>query len=206
LKYINNTVLKILRNKYIFRIIPLYFFLISCNGLSQVKCGTERWSVKTLSDRDTLKINFYQKVRTTVHEQVSLPKPAHIAEDLPRMQSETTLYVLDCWLVGYKKEKDKDIHMIIKDLSTGETMVAEIPSAYCFFIQKTSRYNKFVILNQWFLMNIGKPASKFTYIKFPLKVQITGVGFYDFLHGQKGMAPNGREIHPVLEMSIPPGH
>jgi hypothetical protein len=28
--------------------------------------------------------------------------------------------------------------------------------------------------------------------------RITGVGFFDVLHGQTGVAPNGIELHPVL--------
>jgi hypothetical protein len=27
---------------------------------------------------------------------------------------------------------------------------------------------------------------------------ISGVGFFDFLHGQRGVAPNAIELHPVL--------
>jgi hypothetical protein len=27
---------------------------------------------------------------------------------------------------------------------------------------------------------------------------ITGVGFFDVLHGQTGVAPNGIELHPLL--------
>lgn len=28
---------------------------------------------------------------------------------------------------------------------------------------------------------------------------MTGVGFFDFLHGQSGVAPNGIELHPVID-------
>jgi len=27
---------------------------------------------------------------------------------------------------------------------------------------------------------------------------VTGVGFFDFWHGQRGVAPNAIELHPVL--------
>jgi hypothetical protein len=27
---------------------------------------------------------------------------------------------------------------------------------------------------------------------------VTGVAFFDFLHGQTGAAPNGIELHPIL--------
>lgn len=34
------------------------------------------------------------------------------------------------------------------------------------------------------------------------KVRITGVGFFDKIHGQKGVAPNGIEIHPILKIEF----
>src|SRR5207237_586375 len=37
-----------------------------------------------------------------------------------------------------------------------------------------------------------------------IPVQITGVGMFDFLHGQTGVAPNGIEIHPVLDIIFNP--
>jgi uncharacterized protein (TIGR03437 family) len=33
-------------------------------------------------------------------------------------------------------------------------------------------------------------------------VQVKGVGFFDFLHGQTGAAPNGIELHPVLDVEF----
>ena len=33
------------------------------------------------------------------------------------------------------------------------------------------------------------------------RATIRGVGFFDFLHGQTGVAPNGIELHPVLRFS-----
>ena len=31
---------------------------------------------------------------------------------------------------------------------------------------------------------------------------ITGVGFFDVLHGQTGVAPNGIELHPVIGFTL----
>jgi hypothetical protein len=36
-------------------------------------------------------------------------------------------------------------------------------------------------------------------------VVVTGVGFFDFLHGQTGAAPNGIELHPVLKIELESG-
>jgi hypothetical protein len=33
-------------------------------------------------------------------------------------------------------------------------------------------------------------------------VQIKGVGFFDFIHGQTGVAPNGVELHPILDITF----
>ena len=33
-------------------------------------------------------------------------------------------------------------------------------------------------------------------------VQVTGVLFFDFLHGQTGVAPNGIELHPILQITF----
>lgn len=33
-------------------------------------------------------------------------------------------------------------------------------------------------------------------------VVIRGVGFFDFKHGQRGVAPNGIELHPVLDLAL----
>ena len=163
-------------------------------------CGVERWRIKTLSDNDTVKIDFKKIIISTVHEQVSLIPPG---KKTTRLDSETKVYSIDCFIVGYKKESnDKDIHIIIEDIDTDETMVAEIPSYECFEIQKTSRYELFKELQEWFTKNIGKPTSKFVYLEKHIPVTITGVGFFDFNHGQIGMAGNGREIHPVLSIKL----
>jgi hypothetical protein len=35
-----------------------------------------------------------------------------------------------------------------------------------------------------------------------IPVRVTGVGFFDFEHGQTGVAPNAIELHPVLDISF----
>ncbi len=178
----------------------LFTLFYASQTITAQNCGVNRWSIKTLSDIDTIKIDFQQIIPSTVHEQISLEIPT---DKKSRLESETKVYSIDCFIVGFKKESDdKDIHIIIKDTETGETMVAEIPSYECFEIAKTSRYELFKQLQVWFIDNIGQPKSKFVYPEKPIPIIITGVGFFDFNHGQKGMANNGREIHPVLSIKL----
>jgi hypothetical protein len=35
-------------------------------------------------------------------------------------------------------------------------------------------------------------------VRLCAKAVVTGVAFFDFLHGQTGVAPNAIELHPVL--------
>lgn len=164
-------------------------------------CGGKRWDVKTLSDFDTAYVDFKNVVSTTIHQQINLPKPA--GENTFRMQSEDTVYSLTGYVVAYKKqEDDKDIHIVIQDPKTKETMVAEVICSECCSVKKTSRYQQFKEVDEWFTENIGTPKTAFTYPLRPKLVTLTGVGFFDKQHGQKGMALNGREIHPVLSIRL----
>ena len=105
--------------------------------------------------------------------------------------------------MGFKRERnDKDIHIVIKDQETDETMVAEIPSYECDEVQQTSRVELFRELQGWFIENIGRPKSKFVFLENYIPVTITGVGFFDFYHRQTGAPLNAREIHPVLSIEL----
>ena len=177
---------------------PILFFNSSITLCQD--CGVERWDIKTLADADTSKIDFTKIIVSTVHEQAAIAKP--YGKLTYRTVTESKIYSIDCFLIGYKIEDDKDIHLIIEDINTDETMVAEIPSASCSSIQNTSRAKLFSDLHNWFLTNIGHPTSSFVFLEKHIPITITGVGYFDFMHGQKGMALNGREIHPVLTMKL----
>ncbi len=190
--------------RYIRTSSPLHLFLVAMLFTSSVfaqDCGEKRWAVKTLSDFDTSLVDFSHVVETTVHQQTKIPKPAH--EYTFRNKSEDTVYTLTCYIIAFKKqEDDKDIHIIIQDTKTDDMMVAEVVSSDCLNVKKTSRYLQMKKLDEWFVANIGRPETKFTYLHKPILVRITGVGFFDTEHGQKGMSMNGREIHPVLSIKL----
>lgn len=165
-----------------------------------VKCGQERWGVKTLSDPDTTLINFTVLNPTTVTEQVRMKRPDGRMGS--RLASEAIEYVFDCKLIGYKKEKDQDFHIVVADINTDETMVIEIASPECESVQQSGKYEEMRTVHNWFEQNIGVPHYSFYYLPQPIEVRVTGIGYWDFLHHQTGMAANGREIHPILSMQL----
>jgi hypothetical protein len=103
-------------------------------------------------------------------------------------------------LLRYKYENDSDVHLVIADTG-GRTMIAEMPAPQC------------VGASSPFLPSIKYVRSKFTSRFHPstswnrvnTKVQIAGVGFFDFKHGQSGVAPNAIELHPVLRFNTGTG-
>jgi hypothetical protein len=173
-------------------------------SFSSKHCGTERWSVKTLTDADTTSINFKDTVKTTVEAQTQLSKPKKVGKNMPRQELECQLVSVDCYIVQYKKEDDdKDFHVVIQDPETGSTMIAEIPSPEeCSEIKESGHSKDIAAVRQWFEKNIGVPTDRFTKCKPSVKVRLSGIGFFDFNHGQTGRAPNGREIHPVLKIKF----
>jgi len=50
-----------------------------------------------------------------------------------------------------------------------------------------------------FVQACGTPSEAFQAVSGT--VNIAGVAFFDFIHGQNGVAPNGIELHPVLAFS-----
>ncbi|HZW50612.1 MAG TPA: hypothetical protein VFF05_02015, partial [Rudaea sp.] len=112
---------------------------------------------------------------------------------------ETTVWVLDATLTEYKLENDSDYHLVIKDAS-GNTMIAEIPDPAC------------VGSGSPFASDIQNARAQFdakytattSFQTVSIPVQLIGMGMFDFLHGQTGVAPNGIELHPVLGIVFNP--
>jgi hypothetical protein len=94
-------------------------------------CGVERWSVKTLSDGATSRVNFRPK-DTTVQTLRGLRSPG-VGYSTPRIRGvETTTYRLRAQLVEMKQEDDRDIHLVIAAPNRrSATMIVEFPDVKC---------------------------------------------------------------------------
>ncbi len=163
-----------------------------------VNCGVERWAIKTCTDGDTSHVNFNIIVPSTIGYQRSLPTPPTLPAN-NRLPLEDTVYTIDCKLARYKLEDDGDVHCVITANNNADTMVSEICDPQCPGISTTSRFAELTTLRNWFVSNYH-PVSGWQYPN--INIRITGVGFYDFQHGQIGIPPNGREIHPILTMTL----
>jgi hypothetical protein len=165
------------------------------------QCGVERWSVKTGTDADVNKVNLNSPSSTTIAALRSPAAPSPIPANNRVSPWETTEWILNATLTQYKLESDSDYHLVLRDAG-GLTMIVEIPSPSCvgagspFLAGITNARNQF---NARFTATTSFQTAN-------IPVQIKGVGMFDFLHGQTGVAPNGIELHPVLDIIFNPGN
>lgn len=167
-----------------------------------VHCGTERWPVKTLADSDRAKVNFALQ-ETTVGWLVSQKPPPNSPENSRVAPIETQTYRVKAALIGFKEEKDRDFHIVIADPSNlQETMIVELPDPNCAGACASGRTTDFAKARATITNRLGPAPYAFKRLKQPLPVTVTGVGFFDFKHGQTGVAKNAIELHPVLKIDF----
>jgi hypothetical protein len=161
------------------------------------RCGAERQAVKTLTDADARSVKLEPK-GATVEELIALPAPA-FHEDRPRSRVEKTVYVVTATVVGFKLEPgDADYHVVIQG-DSGATMIAELPDPGC--AKGSVVENEMTNARAAFSEQFGKPMrGVYRRLKTPVRAKVVGVGFFDLLHRQTGVAPNGIELHPVLRV------
>jgi len=100
-------------------------------------------------------------------------------------------------LTLYKLEDDVDYHIILQD-ANGATLITEIPCPCC--VAGSSPFTAGVA-NARAKFDARLTATTF-FQSVSIPVRVTGVGFFDFIHGQTGVAPNGIELHPLLDITF----
>jgi hypothetical protein len=140
-------------------------------------CGVERWSVKTLADRTYL----LPARATTVQQLASLPAPAVLPASR-RLPAERRIWSVIASVTLKREEDDLDYHLVLR--SGAHTMIAETPSSLCTSGATPLRREQ---------MRAARGVARVC-----RRARVVGVGFFDYNHGQTGVAPNGIELHPVL--------
>jgi hypothetical protein len=161
------------------------------------QCGVERWSVKTGTDSQAPSINLGTYISSTIYNMLQSAHPATLPANSRIAPRETNQYQISGTLTKYAKEGDSDYHLVIQD-SAGRTMIVEIPAPNC------------VGAGSPFGPGISNARKQFdarftatsTFKTTSTSVTVRGIGFWDFLHGQTGVAPNGIEVHPVLNITF----
>ena len=185
-------------------------------------CGVERWDVKTGTDDAARGIDLgVAPPPTTVDALRALAAPAILDVHTPRMPAERTLAELrDVRLVCVKREDDRDEHLVIEardeavveptadrgckllhDAPGLRTLVVEVPDPAC--LPEGHPWRERIAAVRTLVERETHPEPRARRVN--RLVSLRGVTFFDVVHGQLGVAPNGVELHPVVAMCFGEG-
>src|SRR5690242_12198266 len=161
------------------------------------RSGFGRWTVKTGHDEDVGKVSTFAQ-STTIAALRALKPPSNLTGDTTRLiyagsPELQTWRLTDATLAGYKLESDGDYHLVLVDRA-GNSLIAEIvdPRRVAEGWKAQTTAARAVFDRHHTARGTFQTASE--------TVTVTGVGFFDLIHGQLGVAPNGIELHAVLDI------
>ena len=172
----------------------------------------ERWAVKTAADPDAGTLTDQVPTEGTIQALIDLPVPPLLPPNGRSDGAEKTVWSVEATLTAYRAEADGDYHMVIAD-DAGRTMIAEIPkpgdiTGRSYFADGIAGARRTFDQHFQISESPGQPTppgvavSAFHAVSVPIR--LVGLGFFDFGHGQRGVAPNAIELHPVVNVVFVP--
>lgn len=157
-------------------------------------CGSELWALKTLSDPQRKLVNLH--ARTTTIPTINRRRAPTV---LTRRRDafERQAWRVNAQIIEYKLEEDSDIHLVL--FGQDSYLIAEMPAAACLPGQTRDR-RAIINARRLFVHRCGSATD--TWRQLGAVAWISGVGFWDFPHGQSGHARNYAELHPVTAIRV----
>lgn len=81
-------------------------------------------------------------------------------------------------------------------------MIIEVPDPQCEAVCSSKFLAQISQVRKEVAARLGTPTDTVQPLSKPWLVDITGPAFFDFPHGQDGLAKNCIEIHPVMEITF----
>ena len=178
-----------------------YFVVVLLSLVARLafpQCGIERWPVKVGADSDIAMVNTVVPLPVTIGYLHGLAAPRPLPQGSRIAPVETTTYSVTATLVEFKLEDDSDYHLVLTD-DAGRMIVAELPSSGC--SARSPLAAQIATARATFDARFHATSA---FQRAMVPVEVRGVGFFDFLYGQTGAAPNGIELHPVTYINFSP--
>lgn len=187
-------------------------------------CGVERWDVKIGADPGAPTLDFAAPRPATVPELRLLRQPTWLDVHTPRQPEERIVRQLsDVRLVcvKYERDGDRDLHLVVEQRDDAvvepsadrgcallrepgprlHTMIVEVPDPEC--VPESQPWRERIARVRALVQAETHPGERARRVN--RIVSLRGVTFFDVVHGQLGVAPNGIELHPVLAMCFGAG-
>lgn len=164
------------------------------------KCGVARWDVKTLSDPLASQVKYTPR-NTSIRTLRRKRPTVKISLLTPRLKGTIEMRVWrlkNVRLIDARRADDRDIHLVIKD-DAGRSMIVEFANPDCAGAVASGKRAAMKKARAALIAACGSIPTSF--VDLQGRATIEGVGFFDEVHGQRGVAPNGVELHPVLRFT-----
>lgn len=144
--------------------------------LLALACGSEMTAAKLLRDPGAARALAPAPTPSTIAALSALPRTA-------RRRS----YSVDGTVTLIKHESDQDFHIVLED--GGATMIVEAADPRC-------------ATGSLAIAAIRRARKQAAQLRVGQRVRAVGMLFFDKLHGQSGVAPNGVELHPLYSIEV----
>ncbi len=178
-------------------------------NIRMVRGAPYRWAVRTLADFDVDKINFKAPTGTNVRALHEIPHPMPEGTGAPPLNrmppAEQTLYTLIADVVAVKVLPSGDLKLVLTDPSDPSlTMIATLPDPEYIWSINPVLVEQMQSARAAVLAALGPelPTTAYRIGRPAVTAEVTGVGYFETVHGQTGIAPNGLTLHPVLAFRI----
>ncbi len=166
-------------------------------------CALGRSHVKSLRDRDASLIALDDVNPTTVSALNALPARCGPTFDRRVRDEEFRVYQVVGIILRAKRERDRDIHIVLEDPDDrGKRVIVESDDPD-FRGNTASPYRDRLAVGRRMLDDLLQ-KSGFARVSDlrGARVRVTGVGFFDMSHFQRGRSRSCIELHPILAIEL----
>jgi hypothetical protein len=160
-------------------------------------CPAVRSPVKTATDTQASQVRL-NPVFASIESLRALPAPRPLPQDTRVSPAETTIYVVTATLIAYRLTAESEVELILAD-DLGRSVIASLPAPAC---ATGSPFLSAITTAREAFERKYQATGIFQDVRQPVEVQ--GIGFFDFLQGTRGQAPNGIALHPVTSINFFP--
>jgi hypothetical protein len=163
---------------------------------SRTSCGVERWPVKTGTDRDVGNVSIQAEASSVEALRALVAPTKWDGRNTRYAPTELKTFQITGRLTVIRREADGDYLIVISN-DQGNTMIIESVDPQC---ADGSRFiDQIAIVRRTIDAKFGPITAR----AMPnVRATVTGVAFFDRVYGQEGVAPNGIELHPILNISF----
>lgn len=172
--------------------------VLGCAG-----CALTRSDVKALRDRDAARVAFDAVIPASVTSLNALPSRCGPAGNRRRSAEEFQVYAVVGRIVRVRREPDRDVHIVLADpQNPRDRVVIELGDPDTKSGRRSPHRGR--LADAWRMFEAlqkeaGAPKARALEGR---TVRVTGVGFYDLNHFQRGRSRSCIELHPVLSIEF----